>query len=193
MGPDSTDHRPIRAPRQWLLSHVGLSRPRKGRGRRPTSGSLQLTPMIDMFIVVLIFLLMIFGAGTASKAITPSIKPPLASMVDQLSQALVVTVTQPERDPLGGVVTLEGSAVAAVSELRDDSPDWLIAKLREQLEVHKHNWKLCHPDEQFEREVIVLADRDVDFKVIKKVFYTCGVAGYSNVQLAVNRRLRSGG
>lgn len=179
-------HQPIRAPRPWLMSHVGLGRGRDPRGaRRPTSAGLQLTPMIDMFIVVLIFLLMAFGAGAPFKMVTPHLKPPSARQVTELSQAPVIAVTHGD-GPAGGVVTLEGSEVATVRELQDDSnPDWLIAKLREQLEVHKHNWKLLRPQEQFPGAAIMLADREVDFRVVKKVFYSCGVAGYPNVHLAV--------
>lgn len=179
---------PIRAPRPWLMSHVGLNKSRgpQQRQRRPMVAGLQLTPMIDMFIVVLIFLLMAFGAGAPFKLVTPHIKLPLARQVDRLVSAPVIAVTHPG-EPTGGVVTLEGSEVAAVSELQDENnPDWLVAKLRDQLEVHKHNWKLLNQDKQFPGEVVVLADREVDFRVLKRVFYTCGVAGYPQVHLAVS-------
>jgi biopolymer transport protein ExbD len=186
---------PIRAPRPWLLSHVGLNKSRgpQKRQRRPTVAGLQLTPMIDMFIVVLIFLLMAFGAGAPFKLVTPDIKLPLARQVDQLVPAPVIAVTHPggPGDMTGGVVTLEGSEVAEVSELQDENnPDWLVAKLREQLEVHKHNWKLLNQDRQFSGQVVVLADREVDFRVLKRVFYTCGVAGYPQVHLAVSSPAR---
>ena len=46
------------------MHHVGLGQGRHGggHGKKSTFASLQLTPMIDMFIVVLIFLLMTFSA-----------------------------------------------------------------------------------------------------------------------------------
>ena len=37
--------------------------------------------------------------------------------------------------------------------------------------MSKHNWKLTNPDKQFPGEVIVQADQNVDFKIIKKVMY----------------------
>ena len=42
-------------------------------------------------------------------------------------------------------------------------------------------------------DVILQADRNVDFKVIKKVMYSCGVAGYSNVNFAVQQKAKGGG
>jgi len=55
----------------------------------------------------------------------------------------------------------------------------------------KNNYKLLHPSEDFLGNVIVQADRGVDFKVVKKVLYTCGAAAYKNVNLAVNQRSKA--
>jgi biopolymer transport protein ExbD len=38
----------------------------------------------------------------------------------------------------------------------------------------------------------VQADRNVDFKVVKKVMYSCGVAGYHNVNFAVQQKAKGG-
>ena len=41
--------------------------------------------------------------------------------------------------------------------------------------------------------MIVQADKNIDFKVIKKVMYTCAVAGYNNVNFAVQSRGKGSG
>jgi len=41
--------------------------------------------------------------------------------------------------------------------------------------------------------VIVQADKGVDFKVIKKVMYSCAMAGYQNVNFAVQQKAKGGG
>jgi biopolymer transport protein ExbD len=51
---------------------------------------------------------------------------------------------------------------------------------------------LLHPSENFTGTVIVQADRNVDFKVIKKVMYSCAVAGYQNVNFAVQQKAKGG-
>jgi len=191
-GSAQTDHRPIVAPAPHLMHHVGLKKGGKSGGhkKKSTFASLQLTPMIDMFIVVLIFLLMTFSATGEILFVTKDIKLPFADRVEKLDRAPVIAISFPENDPAGGVVTLDGSEVSTARELKeDDSPDWKIAKLSEQLEVKKHNWKLTNPDKQFPGEVIVQADQNVDFKIIKKVMYSCGLAGYSNVHFAVTQKV----
>ena len=62
-----------------------------------------------------------------------------------------------------------------------------------QLVTLKNNYKLLHPSETFRGTVILHADKHVDFKIIKKVMYTCAVAGYTNVNFAVNERSKGGG
>jgi biopolymer transport protein ExbD len=56
----------------------------------------------------------------------------------------------------------------------------------------KNNFKLLHPSDPFSGMVIVQADKGVDFKVIKKVMYSCAVAGYQNVNFAVNEKAKGG-
>jgi biopolymer transport protein ExbB len=179
--------RPIVAPAPRLMGHVGLKRGKGQTKRKAIFASLQLTPMIDMFIVVLIFLLMNFS-GDVFLLVTKDVKLPFAAQVQRLGRAPIVGISLPESDPAGGVVTLDGFEVSTAREVRDDeSTDWRIERLTQQLEVKKHNWKLTHPDAQFPGEVIVQVDRSVDFKIVKKVMYSCGLAGYSNVHFAVNR------
>jgi biopolymer transport protein ExbB len=190
-GNEPFEHRPIAAPGPHLKHHVGLGRGGSGgHGRKSTFASLQLTPMIDMFIVVLIFLLMTFQAEGQILSVSRDIKLPFAEKVDKLARAPIIAISYPENDPAGGVVTLDGSEVSTARELvDDDSPDWKIAKLAEQLEVKKHNWKMTNPDKQFPGEVIIQSDQNVDFKIIKKVMYSVGLAGYPNVHFAVSQKV----
>jgi biopolymer transport protein ExbD len=195
-GNDALVHRPIHAPGPHLKSHIGLGKSHGGggHGKKSTFASLQLTPMIDMFIVVLIFLLMTFSAEGQILAVSRDIKLPFAERVEKLKRAPIVAISYPENDPAGGVVTLDGSEVSTARELlEDDNPDWKIAKLTEQLEVKKHNWKMTNPDKQFPGTVIVQSDQNVDFKIIKKVMYSCGLAGYANVHFAVTQKVAEGG
>lgn len=182
---------PIAAPGPHLKHYVGLGAGKHGgHGKKTTFASLQLTPMIDMFIVVLIFLLMTFSAEGQILAVSPDIKLPFAEKVDKLSRAPIVAISYPENDPTGGVITLDGHEISTAQELlEDNSPDWKIGKLTDKLEVSKQNWKMTNPDKQFPGEVIVQADQNVDFKIIKKVMYSCGLAGYANVHFAVSQKV----
>ena len=91
-------------------------------------------------------------------------------------------------------VTLNGAMEADANELnQENTSDWKIAKLHDDLVTLKNNFKLLHPSENFNGTVIVQADKNVDFKVVKKVMYSCAVAGYQNVNFAVQQKSKGGG
>lgn len=184
---------PIRKPGPHLGKQVALQNVKKamGKGKKGVYAELNLTPMIDMFVMIVIFLLMTFSASGEILFVTRDIRLPDSTQFTQLDRAPVIAVSSPDADPQGGVVTLDGKEVASVRELIDsDSPDWKIPRLTEDLEVLKHNCKLLHPDDadQVCTQVIVQSDKKVQFKVMKKVMYSSGLAGYANVNFAVTSK-----
>ncbi len=159
------------------------------RRRVPLASSLQLTPLIDIFMVMVLFLLATFHPASDLCMCRPRLTVPIAERLEGLERAPVVTMAA--ADDGDGVVTLDGSEVSTLRELLDDSsPDWKIAKLTEQLEVKKHNWRLTNPDGVFPGQLIIEADRETSFKAIKKVVYSGGLAGYVHYQLVAERRAR---
>lgn len=184
---------PIRKPGPHLGKTVALQNVKKAmsKGKKGVYAELNLTPMIDMFTMIVIFLLMTFSASGEILFVTRDVRLPDATQFTQLDRAPVIAVSSPEMDPHAGVVTLDGKEVASVRELMEsENPDWKIARLTEDLEVLKHNCKLLHPDDadQVCTQVIVQSDRKVEFKVMKKVMYSSGLAGYQNVNFAVNQK-----
>jgi biopolymer transport protein ExbD len=183
----------IRKPEPHLGHGIGLKNIKKavGHGKKTVYASLNLTPMIDMFVMMVIFLLMTFSASGEIIMVQKDLKLPDATQFSQLEQAKVIAITSPEGDPRGGVVTLDGREVATVRELAEsESPDWKIPRLSEGLEETKHTCKLMHPDDadvtcSF---VIVQCDKKIEFKVLKKIMYSAGLAGYTNINFAIKER-----
>ena len=77
--------------------------------------------------------------------------------------------------------------MATADELQKDSAtgDFKIAELHDKLVTLKNNYKLLHPSEEFNGIAIVQSDKNVEFKVLKKIMYSISVAGYQNVNFAV--------
>jgi hypothetical protein len=110
--------------------------------------------------------------------------------VEALKRVPVVAVAHPAGTL--GYVTLEGHEVATAQEVADNiSADWKIEKLTAQLEVTKENWKVTNPGEEFRGELIIQADENVGFAVLKKIMYSAGLAGYGNLLFAVVDRSQS--
>ena len=159
-----------------------------GMGKKSGYADLNLTSMVDMLTILVVFLLQTFSASGELLTVSKNITLPEAVNYRDLEVAPIISIS---RDS----VTLNGDPKADSGELsRADTPDWKIAQLHDDLVVLKNNFKLLHPNpEDWKGLVIVQSDKNIDFKVIKKVMYTCAVAGYNNVNFAVQQRSKGGG
>jgi len=157
-------------------------------GRKSAYAELNLTSMVDMLTILVVFLLQTFSASGELLTVSKNITLPEATNYRDLEVAPIISIS---RD----AVTLNGDPKADSGELsRENTVDWKIPQLHDDLVVLKNNFKLLHPNpEDWKGIVIVQADKQVDFKVVKKVMYTCAVAGYMNVNFAVQQRAKVGG
>ena len=181
-------HGLIEKPGPHLGHDVPLKFVQKGaHGKKTGYAELNLTSMVDMLTILVVFLLQTFSASGELLTVSKNIVLPEATNFKDLERAEVIGISKES-------VTLGGAPVADANELnRENTVDWKITQLHDQLVQLKNNYKLLHPSEEFPGTVIVQADKGVDFKVVKKVLYTCGVAGYKNVNFAVNQRSHGGG
>src|ERR1700722_9927221 len=96
-------------------------------GRRSATASLSLTSMVDMFTILVVFLLMNFSSTGEIIYIPKDVKLPKASETKELKPAHVVSVTTDS-------ITLERETVAKLDDVKNmPKGDWLIPKLRDRL------------------------------------------------------------
>lgn len=187
MGKRGKIHGLIESPGPHLGHEVPLKFVQKGaHGKKSGYAELNLTSMVDMLTILVVFLLMTFSASGELLTVSKNIVMPEAQNFRNLERAAIIAVSNE-------IVTLDGRPVADAQELnRADTVDWKITDLHDQLVTLKNNYKLLHEGQDFPGTVIVQADKKIDFKILKKVLYTCGVAGYKNVNFAVNEKSKGG-
>lgn len=174
---------PVHQPGRVLLHRVPLKFVRDrvaGGGRKGVDVSIALVPFIDFLIVLVVFLLMSFSASGELLAQKPTITMPDATHAVDLEPQPVIAIDN-------RVVTLDGRRVADAQSLAQSAEMERIEQLVQDLETLKRNWSVLHPSDPFTGSVILQADQKVDFRVIKKVMFSAGQAGYSNVSFAVNK------
>ncbi|MEM6962809.1 MAG: biopolymer transporter ExbD [Myxococcota bacterium] len=174
---------PIHQPGRVLLHNIPLKFVHDrvvGGGRKSLDSSIPLVPFIDFLITLVVFLLMSFSASGELIAQKPSITMPEASNAVDLEVAPVIAVDSQ-------VVTLDGRRMASATDLAAAAELDRIDTLVQDLETLKRNWSILHPTEPFPGTVILQADRDVDYRVVKKVMFSAAQAGYSNISFAVNK------
>jgi biopolymer transport protein ExbD len=174
----------IKRPEPELLRNIPLKFVRdrvSGHGRKEVDHQIPLIPFIDFLIVLVIFLLMSFSASGELIAQQPTITMPDANNTQQIEISPIIAVDE-------RVITLDGTRVADTQTQGQSAQVDRIEPLISGLEAEKRKWETIHPSEPFAGQVIVQADRNIDFRVVKKVMFSAASAGYGNVSFAVNQR-----
>ena len=151
--------------------------------------TLYLTAMVDMFTVLVIFLLQNFSSTGEIIYIPKEVNLPKAEKVKELKPAVVVTISNKQ-------ILVDKDQVAAYQEVQLQE-DWMITPLKESVEKALQVAKIKHetkiksrlikamgtqnqpieptPEEMNEwNKVTVQADRGIDFQTIKKE-EVCGI------------------
>lgn len=152
------------------------------KGKHATNVELNLTSMIDIFVLMVVFLIQQFSADGDLLFMTDKIKMPEAANFEQLERAPVIQVSADE-------ISIEGARVAEVADIGADEY-WNIPALEEKLRDQKKAYEMIRGGgadgaEGFKGDINIQADKEVPFKVIKRVMYSANQAGYFNINFAV--------
>jgi biopolymer transport protein ExbD len=141
---------------------------------------LNLTPLMDVF-TVLVFFLMINSASTEILQQPKQITLP-ESMVESKPRETVVIFVGTEE------VLVQGVPVARIADI-EAAEDTEIAPISARLaELSASVIGLSTQAVAESQEVTVLADKSVPFSVVKKIMASCTASGYTRVSLAVIQR-----
>jgi biopolymer transport protein TolR len=135
---------------------------------------INLIPMMDVLCVLVFFLLFHSFNTTLPDA---QIALP-ASVVDTKPRETVAIVVSPE------TVMVQGEAVVNTPKLFDDSIG-IVSELRDRLDQLRALVETGANKAVDSREVTLLADKTIPFKVLKKIMSTCTASGYGRISLAV--------
>jgi len=149
--------------------------------RDVTAPTVTLTSLMDIFIVIVIYLLMNQALGVDIVAPPKVIKLP-ESVIDKTPrQTLVMTVSSEE-------IIVQGEQLATVSEVIASDKDYIDKVGRRMLEIRESYIGLSDEALANSVEVTIMADKSVPFKVLKRMMSTSGSAGYNKISLAVNSK-----
>ena len=149
---------------------------RMGRSKKKVPG-LYLTPLMDVF-TILVFFLLFHSTGSNTLETPKQIKLP-DSVVETKPRETVVIMVSPQ------VVLVQGEAVISTPELLGDRIE-TVAEITERLKQLERNIiGISTKTVGASKEVTILADKTIPFKVLKKIMSTCTGSGYGRISLAV--------
>jgi biopolymer transport protein ExbD len=149
-------------------------------GHKALFSDLNVTPLVDMFVILVLFLIANFSATGELLSMSKDIQLPEASHTAELTLAPVIQVSQLE-------VMVAGASIGRVEDLARE--DYLnIPALEERLREMKKQFEDLHNQAgdsgAFKGDVNIQADKSVQFRIIKKVMFSCNSAGYGNISFA---------
>ncbi len=186
----------IRKPGERFRYHNILG---KRKGKRSVTAILSLTAMVDMFTVLVIFLLQAYNSNPIILINPEAVSLPQAQETKDLRPAAVVTIAK-------GNVYVEKVQVATMEEVLA-SKDWILPRLQQELllllqtKKAEYDGKLrtriqniigTEPapteDPNEWRKVTLQADKDIEYLSVKKVMYTVSAAGAGEINFAVMKK-----
>jgi len=149
---------------------------RMGRNKKKVQ-ALNLTSLMDVFTILVFFLLFHSSGGEAVEA-PKQIKLP-DSVVETKPRETVVIMVSPE------VVIVQGKAVISTIELLEAKGETVV-EITEGLELLERNIiGISTKTVVGNKEVTILADKSIPFSALKKIMSTCTGSGYGKISLAV--------
>ena len=151
--------------------------------RSPTVAYLSITSLMDMFTIILLFLLHGFSQDEGAFAISQKLTLPVSTSIEAVRPKLTIQITEEE-------LIIEGTKVTDIDAIANDE-DMLISPLYENLaEYAKRTVFIAsvNPETELNREVIIQGDKGIPFRLLERVMFTCGLVGYNNISLAVLSR-----
>ena len=151
---------------------------------------LNITPMMDMMTILLVFLLKQFSVQAAAASMSEGLQLPSSNIETTRPLAVNVTVTQ-------NAILVEGDAVAPVragavdpSIKRDGANGYYITPLVDTLQKHANRLKKIAliGGDQFDGTAMIMVDKSTPYRLLTEVLYSAGQAEFRNYHLAVIKR-----
>ena len=147
------------------------------RERNKMMVDLNLVSLIDIFTILIFFLL----ANASDIEILPSpkaVKLPESTAEQAPKETVVVVVSRDD-------IVVQGRRVALIADAMRADAD-VIEPLKAELEYHARR-ALIGKDARgtVGKDVTIMGDKEIPYKLLKKVMVTCARANYGNIAFAV--------
>ena len=160
------------------MSIVIGKRRRALKENKGDSAGMMLTSLMDIFIVLVLYLLVNQGTGVELDPPEHVVLP--TSGVDTAPRQSVV-IALSDRD-----VRVQGQPVVSMADVVA-SDELEIAPIRQAIEHIKAEAEQRQDQAGMRTEITIVADQSVPFKVLKKVMLSSSNAGYGKISFAVNQ------
>lgn len=148
--------------------------------RRGGSTGMMLTSLMDIFTVLVLYLIVNQGSGVTLDA-PKAVKIPESVVETEPRRSVVMAVSNTD-------VFIQGELIVKVADVLESKQDYIEPVRQEMLRIKNLAAEQGDKGISESGEVTILADRGVPFKILKKLMSTSSSAGFDKISLAVNQK-----
>jgi len=152
------------------------------RSRNQNMVDMNLVSLIDVFTILIFFLLSNSG-GVETLPSPKAVKLPESLAQTQPRETIVVVVS-------GTEIIVDGRKVAMVADVID-APDDMIEGLKAELDLQANRQVIRKENETKGKTLTIMGDKDIPYRLLRKIMYTSARANFSDVSFAVRQRFES--
>lgn len=149
------------------------------KGRNQTMVDMNLVSLIDVF-TILIFFLLSSASGVELLVSPKAVKLPASSAEKSPKETIVVVVSDTD-------ILVDGRKVATVAEVLAAEGD-LIAPLKAELDLLASRQVVRAENQEQTKAVTIMGDKDIPYRLLRKVMVTSARASFTDVAFAVRRK-----
>ncbi|MGZ5130685.1 MAG: ExbD/TolR family protein [Caldimonas sp.] len=159
-----------------------LQRRAEHKGRNKTMVDMNLVSLIDVFTILIFFLLSNSG-GVETLPSPKAVRLP-ESVAERAPRETVIVVVN------GSDILVGGRKVASVVDVLATEGD-LIAPLKAELELQAGRQVLRKENEADSKRLTIMGDKDIPYRLLRKIMFTGARANFADVSFAVRQRLEA--
>lgn len=149
---------------------------RAGKRSKKMPG-FNLVSLMDIF-TILVFFLLVNSAETQNLPSTEQVKLPESVSTKKPEDTAVVMVTDTE-------ILVQNKLVASRAEVESSKAIYVPAIRDELILITQRAVGISSKAKAAKKEVTIMGDRQIPFKLLKKIMSSCTAAGYETINLAV--------
>ena len=159
------------------MKSARAKRMEKHHARNTRSGTLNLVSLMDIF-TILVFFLLVNSSEVETLPKSENLQLPESIAEEKAKETVVILIGEVD-------ILVQGQVVAKVAAVLEQTGNDIPA-LREALKSQNDRvLRRAAQDDIAGREVTIMGDKEIPYRVLKKVMATCTEADYGQISLAV--------
>ncbi|SFD48003.1 ExbD/TolR family protein [Pseudoalteromonas denitrificans] len=147
--------------------------------RMKKTSKLSLVSLMDIF-TILVFFLIVNSSSVQVIESNKTIKLPASVAKSLPKETLLLLVNDKD-------LMLQGKKLIAVSEVLHSNQE-TISVLLQELAYHKaKKSRASAKNKSIEGAITIMGDKEIEYKLLKKILLTCSNAGFGDIALAVEK------